>query len=61
MLLELLSGHGLSEPPHIEGIKELNPFAVLLRYDFVETEALNREQARAVVEAVRRWAGEQIK
>lgn len=59
-LLDLLTENNLSSPPFREGIDALGPFAVELRYDFMATERLDREQARMVVEAVRSWAEQQI-
>ena len=39
-------------------IVELNPFAVMLRYELAETDPLDRSLTKAVVEDVRRWAEE---
>lgn len=39
-------------------IVELNPFAVVFRYELTETEALDRALAKTTVDAVRRWAEE---
>lgn len=60
-LIDLLEEHGLTRPPLLDAIKRLNPFAVVLRYDFIELGALDREQAQDVVSSVRRWAGEQVR
>lgn len=60
LLLDLLAQNNLLSPPLREGIDALGPFAVELRYDFMETEPLEREQARAVVAAVRDWAEQQV-
>ncbi len=35
LLLELLDDHRIAPPPDTAAIQELNPFAVLLRYDFL--------------------------
>lgn len=59
-LLDLLIQNNLPAPPGREGIDALGPFAVELRYDLVATEPLDRAQARAVVDSVRRWAEEQL-
>ncbi len=40
---------------------ELNPYAVTLRYDLIDTEALDREHAKEIVEAVRQWTEKQIR
>ena len=60
LLLDLLAQNNLLSPPLREGIDALGPFAAELRYDFMETEPLEREQARAVVAAVRDWAEQQV-
>jgi HEPN domain-containing protein len=60
-LLDLLVERNLPIPALAEELDSLSPFAVILRYDLAETGALDREQARTVVEQVRRWAEEQIK
>ena len=60
LLIELLLQNNLPSPPLRDGIDTLGPFAVELRYDFVTTEPLDRAQARTVVEAVRRWAEQQV-
>jgi HEPN domain-containing protein len=60
LLLDLLAQNNLPSPPRCEGIDALGPFAVELRYDLMATEPLDREQARAVVAAVRDWAEQQV-
>lgn len=60
LLVDLLIQNNLSSPPLREGIDALGPFAVELRYDLMATEPLDREQARAVVAAVREWAEQQV-
>lgn len=59
-LLGLLEENALPEPPLREDIQRLNPFAVLLRYDFLETPVLDRSQTNKVVAAARRWAAKLI-
>ena len=59
-LIDLLGDKRLPFPPMREKVVELNPFAVLLRYDFPETEALDRAMAKDVVDAVRRWAEDSV-
>ena len=44
----------------LEQIKELNPYAVMLRYDFIEFEKLDRTRAQSTVEAILTWAKAQI-
>jgi HEPN domain-containing protein len=60
VLIELLIQNNLPNPPLREGIDALGPFAVELRYDLMATEPLEREQARKVVDSVRRWAEQQL-
>ncbi len=60
LLIDLLIQNNLPSPPLCEGIDALGPFAVELRYDLMATEPLDREQARAVVAAVRDWAEQQV-
>lgn len=60
VLIELLIQNNLPSPPLREGIDALGPFAVELRYDLMATEPLEREQARKVVDSVRRWAEQQL-
>ncbi len=45
-LIDLLTENNLPSPPLRDGIDTLGPFAVELRYDFISTEPLDREQAR---------------
>ena len=60
-LVDLLKDHKKPVPPTPEMLDILNPFAVVLRYDLIEIGALDRNQARKIIETVRRWAGEQIR
>ncbi len=60
LLIDLLAQNNLPSPPLCDGIHTLGPFAVELRYDLMATEPLDREQARAVVVAVRDWAEQQV-
>lgn len=60
LLIELLLENNLPSPPLREGIDNLGPFAVELRYDLMATESLDRKQVRAVVAAVRGWAEQQV-
>jgi HEPN domain-containing protein len=60
-LLDLYEQHKLPLPPMMDVLDELNPYAVTLRYDLLDDmEALNREPTKAIVNAVRKWADEQI-
>ena len=60
-LLALLQENHLPTPPKIDEIKNLNPFAVMLRYDFMESDALDRARATSAVDAILAWAKAQIK
>lgn len=60
VLIDLLIQNNLPSPPLREGIDALGPFAVELRYDLMATEPLDREQARKVIDSVRRWAEQQL-
>lgn len=60
LLIDLLAQNNLPSPPLCDGIHTLGPFAVELRYDLMATEPLDREQASAVVVAVRDWAEQQV-
>ncbi len=59
-LLELFEQHSLPLPPMSDVLDELNPYAVTLRYDLLDVEALDRERAKVIVNTVRQWAEEQI-
>ena len=59
-LLDVMANAGIPAPPHAEELNELTPYAVLLRYEFTEERYLNRTQVSTVVEAVYRWAEEQV-
>ena len=59
-LLDLLADAGKPLPPHADNLDELNPYAVEFRYGLVDPLGLDRTRTAQWVEAVRRWAGEQI-
>jgi HEPN domain-containing protein len=59
-LLELFEQHGLPLPPMSDVLDELNPYAVTLRYDLLDTEPLDRERAKEIVNAVNQWTEDQI-
>jgi hypothetical protein len=42
--------------PNADSLDALNPFAVTLRYDLFETEAVDRDWIAKAVAAVRAWA-----
>ena len=59
-LLALLEANHLPGPPSVDEIKNLNPFAVMLRYDFIEHERLDRTRAQSAVVAILAWAKAQV-
>lgn len=59
-LIDLLSDAGKPTPPEANEIDFLNPFAVSFRYDLIDLETFDRNQAKALVEKVRNWATTQI-
>lgn len=59
-LIELLTKRGVPVPPEADTLDELNPYAVLLRYDLVETQTLDRSRARQTLLAVLAWAKKHI-
>lgn len=59
-LVDLVKDRLFLTPPHIEMLDQLNPFAVTFRYEFLDLEPVNRSQLRSGVEAIRRWAEQQI-
>ena len=60
MLLDLIEKHNIESPPEIDTIETLTPYAVILRYDFLESYPLNRSKVKEVVEEVLKWAEAQI-
>ncbi len=59
-LIELLAKSSLPMPPDADRLDELNPYAVLLRYDLVETQTLDRDRAKQTLVAVLAWAKKQL-
>jgi len=59
-LIDLLSDAGKPTPPEATEIEFLNPFAVIFRYDLIDLETFDRNQAKALVEKIRNWAATQI-
>ncbi len=59
-LIDLLSDAGKPTPPEATEIDFLNPFAVTFRYDLIDLETFDRNQAKFLVENVRNWAATQI-
>ena len=59
-LVDLLKDRLHLAPPHAEMLDQLNPFAVTFRYEFLDLEPVNRGQLSSGVEAIQRWAEQQI-
>lgn len=59
-LIDLLRDRGKNLPPDAEALSTLNPFAVTMRYDLFEVEALQRDWMVKTVETVRAWAAHEI-
>jgi len=60
-LLTLFETNSLGMPPHSDDLDELNPYAVALRYDLFDTEILDKEFAKKIVEKVRSWTEEMLR
>ncbi len=60
-LMDLLIDNKKTLPPNAEKLDVLNPYAVLLRYDFIDVaQGFDRTAAREIVLSVRAWAEKQI-
>jgi len=59
-LMDLLIDNQKALPPNADKLEMLNPYAVLLRYDFIELKGFDRPAAYELVEDVRKWAEKQI-
>ena len=59
-LLELLTKNGLPEPPEADSLDELNPYAVFLRYDLAETQSLDRQKTKSLVQGILAWGKRHI-
>lgn len=59
LLIDLVTERGLNLPSDCEALRSLTPFAVLYRYDDVESgdseEPLNRVQIREQIQNMRTW------
>lgn len=60
-LVDLLMDHHAPRPPNVELFQGLTRFAVEFRYDVDEVMSLDRAQAHEIIEAVRRWAVDQVR
>jgi len=59
-LMDLMIDNNKTLPPNAEKLDALNPYAVLLRYDFIDLKGVDRIAARELVLSVRAWAEKQI-
>jgi HEPN domain-containing protein len=59
-LIDLMSDAGKPIPPEASELDFLNPFAVTFRYDLIDLETFDRNQAKALIKKVRNWAATQI-
>jgi len=59
-LMDLLLDQGKSLPPNTEQLDMLTPYAVLMRYDFVELKGFDRRSSYDLVMSVRNWAEQQV-
>ncbi len=61
MLVDIFAQNQLPAPPNKDELEDLSPYAVMLRYDFVEDAVLDRKHAAKIVEEVYSWAVNQLK
>jgi len=59
-LIELLREHSLPLPPNADSLELLTPYAVMARYDVVQSFAMNRVEVGELVRAIVKWAEEQL-
>ena len=59
-LLDLLRDKERTMPPNADSLDTLNPFAVTLRYDLFETDAVDRDWIAKAVADVRAWADTEV-
>lgn len=59
-LMDLLVDNKKTLPPNADKLDSLNPYAVLLRYDFIDLKGVDRTAAHELVASVRSWAEKQI-
>lgn len=55
-LAEMATKAGIRLPIAVERLRQLNPYAVALRYEGSEIVWVTEEQAQEMVEAIHRWA-----
>ncbi|MBI4963442.1 MAG: HEPN domain-containing protein [Desulfomonile tiedjei] len=59
-LIDVLGKNGLPNPPDLDILETLTPYAVLFRYDFLESCELDRASIGAHLERVIAWAESQL-
>ena len=59
-LIDLLSDAGKPTPPEATELEFFNPFAVIFRYDVIDLETFDRNQAKDLIKKVRVGAGSLI-
>ena len=59
-LAYLLLDNLITPPFTPEELGRLTPYAVTFRYDDQEIETVTRDESEIMMEAIRRWAGEQV-
>ena len=59
-LYEAFQIDNIALPPFSDELLSLNPFAVLFRYEFLNTETIDRQHTRHLVLSLRKWAEKQI-
>ena len=60
-LTTLLREHQIEAPVADDRLLRLNPFAIIFRYDEVDIDSVERDEAFAWVTEIRRWAEMQVK
>jgi len=58
--MDLLIDNQKPLPPNADKLEMLNPYAVLLRYDFIELKGFDRPAAHELAAAVRKWVEKQV-
>ncbi len=59
-LFEAFQTRNITLPPFSKDLLALNPFAVLFRYEFLDTEPIDRQHTRHLVLSLRKWVENQI-
>lgn len=59
-LVRLLTQHDIEAPASVTDVVELSPWAVEFRYETDDEPPVDRHAALALIEEIRRWAGETV-